>query len=69
MSRNIIVFKIKFSGSKNDHPGHPRFLGSRATIVMRLMSQIKTTGMTEEPDRERVNFVRARLEPEKKVTK
>ena len=27
------------------------------------MSQIKTTGMTEEPDRERVNFVRARMEP------
>ena len=33
------------------------------------MSQIKTTGMTEEPDSERVNFVRARLEPEKEVTK
>ena len=33
------------------------------------MSQIKTTGMTEEPDSERVNFVRARLEPKKEVTK
>ena len=33
------------------------------------MSQIKTTGMTEEPDRERVSFVRARLDPEKEVTK
>ena len=36
------------------------------------MSQIKTTGMpgmTEEPDNERVNFVRARMEPESEVTK
>ena len=28
------------------------------------MSQIKTTGTTEEPDCERVNFVLARMEPE-----
>ena len=33
------------------------------------MGQIKTTGMTEEPNSERVNFVLARLEPGKEVTK
>ena len=33
------------------------------------MDQIKTTGMAEEPDRKRVNFVPARLEPEAKLTK
>ena len=33
------------------------------------MSQIKTSGMEEEPDRERVCFVRARLESEKEATK
>ena len=33
------------------------------------MSQIKTTGMAEVSDRERVNFVRARLAQETEVTK
>ena len=33
------------------------------------MSQMKTSGMDEEPDSERVYFVRARLEPEKKADK
>ena len=30
-SRNILVFKIKFSRPKNDHPSHPRKFGPRAT--------------------------------------
>ena len=33
------------------------------------MDQIKTTGMAGEPDRKRVNFVRARLEQEPELTK
>ena len=31
------------------------------------MSRIKTSNMDDEPDRERVNFVLARLEPEEKA--